>query len=176
MKKILKLTAVIVAILSALALVSCSSDGDDASPDGMKRASSDTAPYVLYIPEDWITDMQTGMTSAHVSSSDSSNVSVTAWELEHTDDTVDTWWDVNIAELCSVFTDYTEVSSVETVLCGESAKQYVYTARLADTEYKYMQTAAVRDGSVYVITYTALPDVYDSHLDDVAKILSAFVF
>ena len=172
-----KLLCAAVAALTMLSLASCSRTSDDSTvPEGMVRASGDAATYTLYVPDDWQIDLQTGVTTAHVSTGDPSNISAAAWDLEHTDDTVDTWWDVNRSELESAFTDYTEISGRDTRLGGETAKEYVYTARLADVEYKYMQTAAVHGGSVYVITYTALPDVFDSHTDDVERIIAEFRF
>ena len=174
MKKLISAAAILIA---ALSIVSCSNSTDDSNiPEGMIRASGEAASYILYIPDDWQVDLQTGVTTAHVSSDDPSNISAAAWELEHTDDTIDTWWEVNLAELENAFTDYTEIYSGDTELGGIPAKEYIYTAKLGGAEYKYMQVAAVRSGSVYVITYTALPEVFDSHTDEVSEILDAFRF
>lgn len=158
------------ALIASILLIFSSCGQESDVPAGMKEASSDAAVFDMFVPESWIVDLQTGAVSAHVSSGDSSNVSVMAWGLEHNDDTVDDWWEFHTGELAETFHDMTEAEIENTTLGGIAAKKYTYTVTVGDVEYKYMQMAAVKNGSVYVLTYTALPDKFDSHLDDVADI------
>ena len=174
MKKIL---AIILAITFVLTIMTACGKKEDA-PSGMKLASGDAASYSLYIPKSWKIDVQTGYTAAHVSDEDKTNVSVTVYDLEHTNSTVDDWWEVNSADFAVVCTDYKEITiGADTVLDGVNAKEYVYSAKLGGAEYTYHQVAAVTDsGTVYVITYTCTPDMYESHLETFNKITSEFKF
>lgn len=166
-----------VALILAVFCTSCSKNTEDVTPDGMKKASSDElAGYSFYVPQDWTVDMQTAATRAYCSKSDISSVSVMAWELEYTDSTVSDWWDVNVKELQQVFPDYSEESIDQTTLDGSQAVRYVYTASSGANKFKFMQTAAVKDGAVYVVTYSALEDVYDSHTEEVYTMLENFRF
>ena len=59
---------------------------------------------------------------------------------------------------------------------GVHAQKYVYSADLGEFSYKIMQTASIRSGSVYLITYTSLADTYESHLEEVNNMISFFRF
>ena len=169
-----RLTAIaIVLVMLCTLLVSCKKD--TTVPDGMKLASGDSATYYLYIPEDWVVDLSTAATSAHVSNSDKSNISVMAWSLPNTDDTVDTWHEAAVEEYKITFTDYEEVSATEATVSGVFAKDYVYTAKLGGEERQYRQVAAVKSGIVYVITYSTTPELFDDYLDEVDSIISEFI-
>ena len=154
--------AVILVLVFALTLMTACGKKADA-PKGMKLASGNAASYSLFIPKDWKIDVQTGYTAAHVSDEDKTNVSVTVYDLEHTNSTVDEWWEVNSEDFSIVCTDYKEIRiGADTVLDGANAKEYVYSAKLGGVEYTYHQVAAVTEGgTVYVITYTTTPDKYE---------------
>ena len=174
MKKIVAL--IMSMILGMFLLTSCGEKKDESIPSGLKTASADTANYTFYIPEDWIVDISNAATSAHVSQSDPSNISVMAWQLEHTDSTVDEWWEVNIAELQEKFDDFEEISKNNVTLDGVYAVEYVYTAALSGVSHKFMQTAAAKGGELYVVTYSATADKFDSHIDEAKSIVSEFRF
>ena len=168
------LSLVIALIFVCTALFSCKKN--DNVPDGMMLASGEAANYYLYVPDDWTIDLQTGATTAHVSSADLSNITASSWTLEHTDDTVDTWHESQLDALNAGFTDYAEESIRETTLDGVYAKEYVFTAKLGGEARKYRQIAAVKSGSVYVITYSTSPELYDTHNGDVDDVFAEFRF
>lgn len=173
MKKLL--TLAICAILLCATLASCGKS-DDGVPDGMMLASGDAANYYMYIPEDWTVDLQTGATTAHVSSSDRSNVGAYSWTLEYSDDTVDTWYERQLEDLKAGFGDYKEESVSDTVIDGVNAKEYVFTATLGGEARMYRQTAAVKSGYVYVITYSTTPELFEEHSSDAYRIVEEFRF
>lgn len=65
---------------------------------------------------------------------------------------------------------------ISTVLNNTAAQKYYYTATVTGNEIEYMQVIAIRGGIVYIFTYTAVPVNFDSHIDDVEKILEYFSF
>lgn len=169
-----KLLTTALCLIICINLASCGKSDD--VPDGMQLASGDAANYYLYIPEDWTVDLQTGATTAHVSSSDRSNVGAYSWALEYTDDTVETWYERQLEDMSAAFEDYAEQSVTDTVMDGANAKEYVFTAKLGGEERIYRQTAAVKGGTVYVITYSTTPDLYEEHSDDAYRIVEEFRF
>ena len=163
-------TALILAlILVSLTFTSCGNN--DGAPAGMKTASGEGADYVLYVPDDWKVDMSTKATGAYYSADDPSNVSVTAWELEHTNSTVEDWWEIERTDIDLVFQNVEITSESNTTVDGIAAKKYEYTASLGEKNYKIMQVAAVKKSVVYVFTYTSVVESYDLHLDDVTAML-----
>ena len=160
--------------LSVLFLTGC--DRDANAPTGYKTASGEAADYYFFVPDDWTVDMATGATSAYCSAEDPSSVSVMAWELPNTDTTLDQWWEMNLEDITMVFQNVTVEEPENVTVGGVHGQKYVYTADLGDFSYKIMQTAAIKSGSVYLITYTSLADTFDSHLEEVGNMVAFFQF
>ena len=193
MKKIIY--AVFAFILCISMLASCSK-ADQFVPAGFKLASDKKADYSLYVPEGWIVDMSTGVTTAYVSKEDRSNISFMGFELsdaiinigtpnggngeaEGSDtennvpniSTVDEYWAYYSSEFEKTFSDMTyEVEGENMLVSKNAAKKYVYTATVTGSEYKFMQIVTIKDGTVYILTYTARANVFDKHLEDVLDI------
>ena len=170
MKNLRKIILVLILAAFALAMASCEKD-EHAAPSGWMNASDNKADFYFYVPDDWNVDYTTAAAGAFYSEADPSSVSVLAWELEYTDTTVDEWWELNRDEVNYVFSDVTVVSEENTTVDDIYAKTYVYTANLSDFSYKIMQTAFIKDATVYLFTYTSTPENYDTHLEDVYQML-----
>ena len=166
------------ALLVALSvtLASCGSNGDSA-PMGYREISDEGLNYHFYVPDEWTPDVSTGMTSAYYSGRDPSNVSVTAFELDDTSiNSVDAYWELNEADLKLILPDLEYVDESDCKLGGVDGRQYVYTASMSDTEYKFMQVVAIKSNEVYIFTYTATAENYDSHIEDVISMVDYFKF
>ena len=94
-----------------------------------------------------------------------------AWELEHTDTTLDDGWKMNQDEISLVFQNVELVSEENTTVNELYAKKYVYQASLGEFSYQIMQVACIKNTDVYLFTYTSTPENYDAHLDDVEQSL-----
>ena len=164
------LCAAIALIMAAAVMTSCKKD-ENAPPDGMKEAFTETSSFRFYVPERWTVEFSEGIPGAYYSTSDPSSVSVAAWELVHTDDTVDTWWEQNVSDLSMVMKDFELVKTENLTVDGVYAKAYIYTASLGEMNYKFEQVACVKNTVVYLFTYTSLADNFDKHAEDVAKML-----
>ncbi|MBO4931564.1 MAG: hypothetical protein J6I42_05215 [Clostridia bacterium] len=177
MKNILmKIALVIVLLMCAAALASCgNSDDPYAPPAGMVSATDNKADFCLYVPDEWQIDYTTAAAGAYYSASDPSSVSVLAWDLDYTDTTVEEWWETNVNEVGIVFDDINVESEENITLSDVYGKKYVYTASLGDFQYKIMQAACIKGSSVYLFTYTAVPENYDLHTEDVAAMLEHFI-
>ncbi len=184
-KTIKKVIIALFAIILCVSAVSCG-DKDDFVPAGYKRASSKKADHILYVPEGWVVDMSTGVTTARVSKTDTTNISFMSFELdgsklnsESTDgetgekSTLDKFWDYYSAEFVRTFPDmkYDENGNGANMLVSKlAAKKYTYTATVTGAEYKFMQIVVIKGETVYLLTYTAKAELFDKHLDTVLKI------
>lgn len=177
MKNILtKILLLLILAGLALSMASCGSDdGEYSAPAGFMTASDESADFYFYVPDDWTVDYTTAAAGAYFSAEDPSSVSVMAWELEYTDTTVDEWWELNQGEIESVFQNFTLESSENMTVNELYAKKYIYTATLGDFDYKIMQVACVKNATVYLFTYTSLPENFDTHTDDVNQMLDYLI-
>lgn len=170
MKRIFNMIALLLLAAVLLTAVGCQKD-EFAPPKGMEHAADPLASFYLYVPEEWKVDYTGGTGGAYYSDRDPSSVSVMAWALPNTDTTVEDWWETNVGELTQVFDNFTLVEEKNATVDEAHGKSYTYTASLAGVDYKYMQVAFVKGGSVYLFTYTSIPENFDSHLEDVAEML-----
>lgn len=186
MKKTLKkIIIALFAIVLCLGSVSCG-DKDDFVPAGYKRASSKKADHTLYVPEGWVVDMSTGVTTARVSKTDTTNISFMSFELDSSiidaevseDDAegksvLDRFWEYYSAEFLKTFPDmkYDEDGNGANMLVSKlAAKKYIYTATVTGAEYKFMQIVVIKGETVYLLTYTAKAELFDKHVDTALKI------
>ena len=159
-------------LAAAMLLSSCTSDPDAINPPSGMILSCDpeVADYYLFVPENWTVDLTTSASGAYYSNNDPSSISMMVWELEHTDTTLDDWWAANAADLALVFQNFSLEAQENTTIDGNYAQKYVYTADLGENHYKIMQIGILKNGRVFLFTYTSLADNYDSHLEDITKI------
>ena len=181
--KIRRILSVLLTVFALFALSSCSGKTD--VPKGMKLASDTSiVDYSLFVPKSWIIDVSNGATMAHVSESDHSSVSVAQWNLTDEISSIDAWWEIIYKEQTGeVFTDITVTTEGEkTVVDGKAASKYVYSAKLGENKYPFMVVATVRNGSIYVITYTSIGEIDDENslfsknLETVNSIIENFRF
>lgn len=179
MRRTSKISVLTAAVLAAILLLCACGSNDDSAPElGWKEISNDGVSYNLYVPDEWISDISTGMTAAYVSNVDSSNISVIAFDLPSGEvTTIADYWKTYEPGLKAVFTDFAYVGEADqTKLDDADALAYTYTGTVAGTEYKIMQVVALKDAQVYIFTYTATAERYDSHFEDVFAILGFFDF
>ncbi len=176
MKKFLSI--LFVTFLCVLCLVSCSKGKDSDTPEGMVEAENKFVDYRFFYPENWLLDRNDGMISCHVSKDDASNVSVTAFALPEMKPLEDylkeeymTYFKANFGDM-EIVEDFTD-----TTLDTCPAKNIVFKATVGEKSYQFSQTIALgRDGYIYIITYTSTPEAFETHVEDVEKIVSEFRF
>ena len=167
-----KIISVLLVLCMACMLMACS-NGDKA-PEGMKNVAPDSEKYYFYVPESWRTNSGE-IVGAYYSLSDRSNVSALAYggEFESSED----YWNDFKTRAERVFSAFSVVSENEAkVLDERNALRYVYKMTLDGKDYQCMQTVVNFSNILYVVTYTAPVDKYESHLDDVEAMLSNFKF
>lgn len=148
---------------------------DKKTPDGMKIASFDGCEYFFYVPASWICDRSDKLSEAYFPESASPNVTVTSHAPESAM-TAEEYFEACEKIYEKDLKGYKRIGQSETKLSGRDAVSYTYTVTYGTAEYKIMQTVTVHDDLVYSLTYTALSDRFDAHLDDVNSMISAFRF
>ena len=144
------------------------------APEGMKLISSDELAYRFFVPQSWIVNDRAEYSAAYASEADSSNVSVQMYMTKDESKTVEQYFAECEERYESIFESYEFISTEDIKMDGVAAKQYVYTVVSGGVEYKQLQAIVVKGAVFYTVTYTALPENFDTHLSDVAKMIENF--
>lgn len=148
---------------------------DKHTPDGMEIASADHIEYRLYVPKTWICNAESGVSEAYYPESGKSNVLVSSYVPESFTSIPDYFVQCE-AEYITTLPEYKKLSESERTVDGLSAYTYTYQTVVDGVEFRIMQTLFYYSESVYSLTYTALADHFDLHLEDVESMLDAFSF
>ena len=168
-----KIFCVLLLAVMALSLFSCGNDPE--TPNGMQLVSDDNVAYRFYVPQTWTVNT-VDPPSAYFSMTDKSNVLVTTFNVEEPTK-LDDYWTTCDTNYKAQFTEYAVIGEKQTFTVNEqNAIQYVYTFKTDGVDYKVMQTLVGHSGSIYIITYTSVPENYDLHTEEMDSIIGAFVF
>ena len=149
---------------------------DDKTPEGMKIASSDNVEYRFYVPKTWVCNSEALRSEAYFPESGTPNVTITSF-ADSEIDTVEKYFALAEAEYKKTISGYELISKEDAGIVGNrKATSYTYRSVYDGVEFRIRQTMFVFASTVYSITYTALADSFDAHIDDVNKMLEAFEF
>ena len=148
---------------------------DKKTPDGMKIASTENVEYRLYVPQSWICNTAGGASEAYVSESGKPNVTVTAYYPEESM-SIDEYFEMCEDEYEDALEGYELISAEDRTVAERDSRSFTYKASHGGADIRIMQTVIAYNERFYSITYTALDDSFDAHMDDVDAILDAFRF
>ncbi len=177
MKRFGKILLLALAVLTALALVSCKK-GD--LPEGMKLASDEAKGYRLYVPEEWTVSEMGELTIAYVSAINHTSVSYT--EVPAPEGSIEEYFEQSLAEYPVA---PTILARDENAVFGnaDTARRYIYQYVYEGDTYGVMQILATYGERFGILTYTALADAregetsrYDTYLSKVKDVTEHFVF
>ena len=163
-----------------LLLCSCNKQNDEI-PEGMQLVTSEYFDSKFFVPSDWTPVTTTGTLVAKAS--DNSNVSIQKMAASGSYANADDYFRTDyFPKLTSTFKSITlleEECSVENQKFGtinNGAAKYVYITESDGSVYKTMQYFSLYSGYLYILTYTAEQSLFDEHLEEVASIVSNFVY
>ena len=167
-----KIILVLMAALMVLSLVSCGNKSG--APDGMKNAAREEDQQCRYVPQSWMTN-KGDIVGAYYSSSAKSNITIMPYggDLVSSDE----YW-ADFKKRCADEFDEFEVITENSpkIISQRNALQYTYKLKIDGVTYQCQQTVLSYGNLLYVITYTATAEKYESHLEVIDSILSAFTF
>lgn len=148
---------------------------DKNTPAGMEIASADQIEYRFYVPTVWVCNAESGMSEAYYPESGKSNVTVTSY-LPSVSISVEDYFTQCENQYKTTLPSYERVSRTERTVAERSAYSYTYRTTVDGVAFTVMQTLFAYNGSIYSITYTALSENFETHLQDVEAMLDAFTF
>lgn len=200
-KKIIAAFAVIAALL---VFCSCGQEpaGDTSVPDGCLRYNNDAADYTFIYNDDWTVDYQTGISSLQKNTASSSvaatyaRISVMAFDGGKCESARD-YWEQYKSEIESTYGSFevdessasqdgegNKTEGIEIKLDDAAALRVKYKADLKRSEdtsdetvpYTFEQVICLRNGSMYILTFSARGDDYDTCLSGFEQVISSFEF
>ena len=148
---------------------------DKNTPDGMKIASDDGIEYRLYVPLSWICQSDSGKSEAYYPESERSNVNLTSYSPTKAM-TLDEYMSLCKESYADSLSDYALIEESEAKMAGKDARSIVYSVKYDGVEYKIKQVCVFYSEMFYTLTYTAVADSFDLHIDDVDRMISEFTF
>ncbi len=190
---------VCVMLLLAICLLTVSCGGSEVEvPAGMKIASGDSELYYLFVPNAW-SIRESSPPVAFISATDMSNVTVVAYVLETEVESttagtaaegdeaevvnprapyIDAFWKEFCDDANTTLRAFQQVGEpIDTQqLGGQYAKQYVYTHKTGDVDYKHRMAVTYYGEMIIYLLYSSTAENYDSHAADVDNIIKEFLF
>ena len=146
-------------------------------PDGMKLVTDNDVAYRFFAPNEWVVSDAQAAALVYVSESDRSNVTVMGYVPDTDGYSVADYWENTEKQYKSTLADYALTAEPrEETMGGRKATVYEYSYSLGGVTYRCRQAVCVYSYMIVIMTYTALPENYDAHLDDVAAMQGALTF
>ena len=149
---------------------------DVTPPKGMKLVSTNAVSYRFYAPTAWIIDKGAENDVVYFSETDRSNVSLFAHMPEDDALSIQDYWKTCDNYYKDTLGSYEVVSTEEGKMGGRAALTSEYTFTVGGVAYKTRQTVAAYASMIYIMTYTAVAENYDAHLEDAVAMQEAFTF
>ncbi len=149
----------------------------DNIPAGMKVVSGSGDAYRVFAPESWIAVPGSAASQVYVSETDRSNVSTIAYVSGEAGFDTAAYWEMTEKNYRDGLDNFVLVATVEgETMGGRAAKVYEYTYSVGGVDYRARQVVCAYSDIIVSMTYTALPENYDTHLADAKAMQAALVF
>ena len=161
--------------LLMLLLASCGAKSD--VPSGMQDATSaGVSAYSLYVPQTWTVDTIGVMSMAHHPTDTTCSISVSEFSAGEDENDVASYWSNLKEEYAASLPGFHITGEGSGFLGGKNAGIYSFAVNMGETPVSYQQVISLVGRKVYILTYSAPTDLYDSHLEDFSSVQTAFVF
>lgn len=170
MKKSLTLCIVFAALTM---LSSCSSTPK--AKDGMQSVTNQSADFRFECPNEWKVTKNDTLVAIQ-SPADSTNLTVTKFKTMKQGMAVNEYFENYRKEFEAAFGKMNIIGDKETKLGGIPARRITYTNEFGGNKYKCDMIIGIRYDEAYTITFTATPEVYDTHAAVVKQVIDSFHF
>jgi len=170
MKKVIALALVLLICLGAVA---CRKSD---VPEGMKDVTVSGEPFILYVPENWTSNADSGISGAFRNVPEPMLVSAYYMTPSDGDLTVEAYLAACLQSAADRLSDFELVSNPESsVLGGADAYRIEYKAERNGVDYAVTQYATKYRGDMVTLCFYVPVDSFDGVAEEVASILDVFV-
>ena len=160
-------------------------------------AENNAVDFYFYYPENFIIDKNAAMISLYINDSEvvesdikepgtgenivylsKPNLSATVFDLPAGKyETVDEYWrDLGIPSFEKIFQDIKPEADENLTINEISAKKYTFSCSVSDMKYKISNIICIRKHRVYIITYTATENKYETYVNVLNTVAETFKF
>ncbi len=144
------------------------------APEGMKLISTDELPYRFFVPTSWTVNQRAEFPAASPEDSGSANVMAHMYMIGGAVKPVADYFADCEKSYKELFESYHLDEGKEITMDGVKAMQYTYTIVSGGVTYRQMQAIVLKGEVYYTVTYTALPEEFDTYLPEVEKMIESF--
>ena len=163
--------AILVLASACLALCSCSEKEPE---QGYKTVSDSSCDFSFEVPDDWDVTYTDSMLAAN-DASDGANVTAYAFDTQ-TEMGADDYFEQYLENFNKTFSTMNVTEKEETTLSGVIARHVFYTVDMGEDSFNCQTVICSRYGTIYMLTFTALGDTYESHTEEFERIKDSFQF
>ncbi len=186
MKTKFRITAFFLSLLMLLSFSACTKEESEIEiPSGFLLAENENTDYYFFYPSNWLLDRNdAGMTSAFVSETDFSNVSITPFTadakyptlLDYVEKFYFQQFEDNFANLEVEKNQDGSIKRSALKIDGSEALCVNYSADFAGENYSFRAWLISKGGYIYTVLYTAKTAVFESHLQEATAIAENLLF
>ena len=170
-----KLIAVLLLLVMVFGVVSC---GEKVTPpSGFQLASVENAPFYLYVPNSWTSNVASGISSAYCVAGNRVLVSAFAQQADEST-SLELYTAKTLESFQRTLEGFELVSKnfEETTLGSYSAYCFDYKAISDNTDMKFRTYVSKYDEGFTVLTYSAAEEVFSKFETDFNEIVAKFTF
>ncbi len=188
MKKSVRIVCFLLSLLMLLPLCACGKkdEGDGVEiPSGFSLAGNENTDYYFFYPSNWTLDRNdAGMTSAFVSETDFSNVSITAFTasaqyptlLDYAEKYYFVKFQDNFNNLETERNQDQSLKRSTLKIDGCDALAVNFSATFSGESYSFRAWFISFNGYIYTMLYTAKTEAFETHLEEAEAMAKALKF
>ena len=168
-----KIIAVLLAAVTCLTFVGCANDG---APKDMKLSSLEGEPFVLYVPDSWVANHKSGISSAYYISNKTIFVSARYETPADAEMTLDKYMEESARKLSASVKDFVMVALEPSLLGGKDARDMKYTMTREDgVALTCRQISTKHSGDFVTLNFYCETELYEANNEQFKKILEEFL-
>lgn len=170
-----KIVALLLLLVMAFGVVSCGEKVE--TPSGFQLASVDNAPFYLYVPNSWISNVSSGISSAYCSTTGSVLVSAFAQEDDE-DISLELYTAKTLESFQRTLASFELVTKKleSTTLGSYAAYCFDYKATSGEKEMLFRTYISDYAEGFVVLTYSAEKSAFETYEADFDEIVAKFTF
>lgn len=157
----------------------------EGAPENMRPINDGTEGGILYVPISWSVDTSTGVSTAYVSSSNRTSITLVTVDADKISGSIPEYFNSYRDSFSQSVRDFKIIKDSEEaadyttrMVSTAGAYVYEYSGTVTDKAYKFKQVFFLHPETknLFIITYSAAAESYENYLDALNEALDNFKF